>query len=418
MWNGWVDDLKPQTYIVGHWNYDKDFVVPEVYVVSNADNVVLRQNGMTIKADSHQYRFLWTFKNVKYEADKLEAIAYDKNGREVSRDEKVTAGEPAMLKLTTIENPTGWKADGADVALVQVEVVDKDGRRCPLDNRLVKWTVKGPVEYRGGIAKTKPFSLATNPAAPVLKGEKIGHDNPLGIDAKTYAHLNHVLQDTLPVECGVNRVILRSLPNAGKITVTAQAKGLPKATVELHTQTVSVAGGLTTYKPADGLQPRLGKGETPLTPSFTPKRREVAVIDAEAGCGDPTLSFDTYENTIWESEGKLDKAWITYTLAEPTVIDEVCVKMKNFRSMSYPVDIYADSTLVWSGNTPKGLGFGHLRLKNCPKAQRYTLRMRGVSKKGDLFAQVKELDSANDEKESAAGTSLKIVEIEFLRDLK
>ena len=43
---------------------------------------------------------------------------------------------------------------------------------------------------------------------PVLKGEKIGSNNPLGIDAKTYAHLNHVLQDTLPVECGVNRVLM------------------------------------------------------------------------------------------------------------------------------------------------------------------------------------------------------------------
>ncbi|MBQ9672818.1 MAG: beta-galactosidase [Prevotella sp.] len=268
LWNGWVDDLKSQTYIVGHWNYAEPFVVPEVYVV-------------------------------------------------------------------------GWKADGADVALVQVEVVDGQGRRCPLDNRLIKWNVKGPAEYRGGVAKTKPFSLATNPAAPVLKGEKIGSNNPLGIDAKTYAHLNHVLQDTLPVECGVNRVMLRSLAKAGKITVTAQAKGLPKATIELQTQPVSVVGGLTAYKPSDGLMPRLNKGETPLTPSFIPTRREVAIIDAVAGTGDPTLSFDTYENTIWESEGKLDKAWITYTLAEPTTIDEVCLKLKNFRSMSYPVDIYA-----------------------------------------------------------------------------
>ena len=425
MWNGWVDDLKPQTYIVGHWNYAEPFVVPEVYVVSNADKVVLRQNGKTIEATSHDYRFLWTFKNVKYESDRLEAISYDKNGHEVSRDEKVTAGEPAKLLLTAIENPTGWKADGADVALVQVEVVDGQGRRCPLDNRLIKWSVKGPAEYRGGVAKTKPFSLATNPAAPVLKGEKIGSNNPLGIDAKTYAHLNHVLQDTLPVECGVNRVMLRSLAKAGKITVTAQAKGLPKATIELQTQPVSVVGGLTAYKPSDGLMPRLNKGETPLTPSFVPTRREVAIIDAVAGTGDPTLSFDTYENTIWESEGKLDKAWITYTLAEPTTIDEVCLKLKNFRSMSYPVDIYAapcdapegGEVLVWSGRTPKGLGFAHLKLKNCPKAQRFTLRMTGASKKGDIFAQVKELDAANDEKEASAGTSLKIVEIEFLKNL-
>ena len=402
MWNGWVDDLKPQTYIVGHWNYDSaslndrgemineklatadPFVVPTIYVVSNGDSVVLRQNGKTIKADSHEYRFLWTFKNVKYESDKLEAITYDKNGHEVSRDEKVTAGEPAKLLLTTIENPTGWKADGNDLALIQVEVVDKDGRRCPLDNRLIKWSVKGPAEYRGGIAKGKD---------------------------------NHVLQDTLPVECGVNRVMLRSLTKAGKIIVTAQAKGLPKATIELRTQPVSVVGGLATYKPADGLLPRLGKGETPLTPSFTPSRREVAIIDAVAGSGDPTLSFDTYENTDWESSSKKDSVWITYTLAQPTSIDEICMKMKDFRSISYPIAVFADDVEVWRGWTPKGLGFVHIPIKNCPVAMKYTLRMVGRSTKGDAFGEIKELDARNDEKESKGGTQLKIIEIEFLENL-
>ena len=124
MWDGWVDDLKPHTYIVGHWNYDDGFVVPVVYVVSNANKVVLQQDGQTIEPSSHSYRFLWTFKNVKYKAGRLQAIGYDKQGREVSRNEKVTAGTPHHLKLTAIENPTGWKADGADVALVQIEVVD------------------------------------------------------------------------------------------------------------------------------------------------------------------------------------------------------------------------------------------------------------------------------------------------------
>ncbi len=154
MWDGWVDDLKPRTYIVGHWNYEPGFKIPTIYVVSNADSVVLSQNGKIIKPDSHDYRFLYTFKNVPYESETLTAIAFDKDGKEVSRDEKVTAGQPVALKLTAIENPTGWKADGNDVALVQFEVVDAQGRRCPLDNRLVKFSLKGPAEWRGGIAKT------------------------------------------------------------------------------------------------------------------------------------------------------------------------------------------------------------------------------------------------------------------------
>ena len=400
MWDGWVDDLKPQTYIVGHWNYDKNeklvmsnekwattqpFVVPTIYVVSNGDSVVLRQNGKTIQADSHDYRFLWTFKNVKYEAAKLEAVAYDHNGNEVSRHEKVTTGEPDHIKLTTIENPTGWKADGADVALVQVEIVDKEGRRCPLDNRLIQWSVKGPAEYLGGVAKGKD---------------------------------NHVRCDTLPVECGVNRVMLRSLTKAGNITVTAKAKGMKNAMVTLQTHPIEVTGGLTTYKPSDGLKVRLDRGETPATPSFTPWRREVAIISAQAGSGDPTLSYDTYENTAWQSAGILDSAWVSYTLSEDTRIDDICIKMKDFRSTTYPIAVYAGDTKVWEGWTPKSLSYIHIPLKNAPSARQYTIRMIGESTTKDAFGMVKEMDKRNDEQKVTGRRALKIIEIEFLKNLQ
>ena len=410
MWSGWVDDYKPQTYIVGHWNYNGSekgivkseksatadaFVVPTVYVVSNSDSVCLYQNDKEIKPSSHDFKFLWTYKDVKYESDKLLAISYNKDGNEESRYELLTAGKPDHLKLTLIENPTGWKADGNDLALVQIEVVDKDGRRCPLDNRLVKWTVKGPAEYLGGIAKGK---------------------------------YNHARQDTLPVECGVNRVMLRSLTKAGKIMVTAQAKGLPKASVELQTSAVSVVGGLATYKPSDGLKSRLDRGETPAGPSFRPWREEVPILRAIAASGEEvTKSYDNCENTSWESAGRLDSASVTYTLAEKTRIDEICMKLKNFRSTTYPLAVYAhqekadgseELVEVWRGRTPKSLGFVHLPLKNAPAARRFTIRMVGTSSTKDAFGEIKELDAANDEKKVSGNRSLKITEIEFLRNLK
>lgn len=417
MWDGWVDDLKPHTYIVGHWQYDKGFVVPTVYVVSNADSVVLRQNGKTIKADSHDYHFLWTFKDVPYEAENIEAISYDKNGNEVSRDEKFTAGSPDHLKLTTIENPTGWKADGADVALVQVEVVDKDGRRCPLDDRTLKWSVKGPAEYRGGVAENKPYGQATNRVA--LESKSLD-DHPDPDLANLKKHCNHVLSDTLPVECGVNRVMLRSLTKAGKITVTAKAEGLPTATINLATQPVKVEDGLTTFMLSDGLKPVLDRGETPSTPSFTQTKENVYIIDVKAGSNQQEAykSFDRYEDTGWTSAAVRDSAWITYTLTEPTKIDEVCLKMNGFRNTSYPIAIYADSVEVWRGTTEKSLGFVRLPLRNCPVAQKYTIRLVGNTSHGDAFGAVKELDARNDEKVSKSRKALKITEVEFIRKKK
>lgn len=72
-----------------------------------------------------------------------------------------TVGEPAKLKLTTIQNPEGFHADGADMALIQVEVVDTNGKRCPLDNRTVQFTLKGNAEWRGGIAQGKTIISST-----------------------------------------------------------------------------------------------------------------------------------------------------------------------------------------------------------------------------------------------------------------
>ena len=61
------------------------------------------------------------------------SIHYTKlyEGEVVSEDVIMTAGAPYAVKLTAIESPVGFKADGADLALAQVEVVDKDGQRCP-----------------------------------------------------------------------------------------------------------------------------------------------------------------------------------------------------------------------------------------------------------------------------------------------
>lgn len=385
MWDGWVDDLKPRTYIVGHWNYSQGEVIPTVYVVSNADSVVLEQGGSRIAPTEHNSRFLFVFKDLKYTAGKLTAIGMDRQGRELSSHTLETSGPADHLKLTAIENPTGWKADGADVALVQVEVVDKQGRRCPLDNSLIKFSLSGPAEWRGGVAKGKD---------------------------------NHVLCDTLPVECGINRVMLRSLTKAGTVKLTARAEGMADATITLTTNPVEVTGGLSAWLPSDGLKPVLDRGETPAGPSFRQWRRGVQIVSAEAGSGnDPQLSFDTFENTSWESGNRLDSAWITYTLAENTRIDDICVKMKGFRSTTYPIAVYAGDSLVWEGWTPKALSYIHIPLNNAPKTDRITIRSRGASTTKDAFGAVQELDARNNEKALKGKNSLKIIEIEFLKNL-
>ena len=103
-----------------------------LYVVSTGDSVALSLNGKALAAGKRSHEYLYTFDNVAYEPGKLEAVSY-RGGKEISRYAIETVGEPYKIKLTTIENPEGFKADGADLALVQIEVVDKQMRKIYAD---------------------------------------------------------------------------------------------------------------------------------------------------------------------------------------------------------------------------------------------------------------------------------------------
>ena len=390
MWDGWVDTEKDQTYIIGHWNYPDNTVKP-VQVVSTGEEVELFLNGNSLGKGKRQYNFLFTFDNVAFKPGKLEAVSYNKAGKEISRYALNTAGEPASLKLTAIQNPEGFHADGADMALIQVEVVDKDGKRCPLDNRTVQFTLNGHAEWRGGIAQ----------------GEN-----------------NHILDTNLPVECGINRALIRSTTTAGKVTLTAQAKGLPSASLTLETVPVKVTGGLSSYLPQSTLKGRLDRGETPSTPSYKDSKKGVRIVSAKAGSNnnDAEKSYDDIELTEWKNDGKLSTAWITYTLERDAEIDDICIKLQGWRSRSYPLEVYAGNTLIWSGNTDKSLGYIHLNVEKPVRANTITIRLKGNTSDKDAFGQIIEVEAiaANtmELEKSSSKHQLRIIEVEFLETIK
>lgn len=392
MWNGWVDTDKYQTYIIGHWNYPEHTVKP-VYVVSNAEQVELFLNGTSLGKGKRDYHFLFTFDNVAYQPGKLEAVSYDVQGKEVSRYTLETAGEPARLHLTAMQNPEGFRADGADMALVQVEVVDKNGRRCPLDNRMISFLLEGEAEWRGGIAQ--------GPG-------------------------NYILSKELPVECGINRALLRSTTKARKITVTARAEGLPEAKLALETLPVTLVGGLSDYLPQYTLKGDLRKGETPLTPSYVDTKRDVAVVSVKAGAHQEKAcaSYDDNELSEWANDGQSATAWITYTLAREAEIDDICLKLNGWRSRSYPLEVYAGNQLVWSGNTDKSLGYVHLHVDKPVRSDEITIRMKGGTTDKDAFGQIIEVagGAANDMEKRAkvdkGNYNLRIIEIEFLETIR
>lgn len=336
MWDGWVNNEKPLIHLLGHWNY-KDGVVKNMYVVANTEKVELFVNGQSLGFGERSNQFLFTFKNVTWKSGNVTAIGYDKNNQQVCKDVHTTAGNPFAVRMKAIENHTTILANGADLALVEFEVVDDKGNRCPTALNEINFDVKGEGIWRGGIAQGKD---------------------------------NYILSTTLPVECGVNRFFIRSTTKAGSIIITAKADGLQTATLQLQSKSVIVSNGLTTALPNEGLKCSLDKGPTPLSSSIIVTRKPLQIVDIIAGAKQEKAkdSYDDNEASAWSNDGKLNTAWIEYDLGEPSVINQVVLKLNNFRTKTYPVRISVDGQKVFEGVTSKSLGY--VTLSFAPKSGR------------------------------------------------
>ncbi len=410
MWNGWVEPEHQQTYIIGHWNYPAG-TTKNIYVVSTADDVELFVNGRSLGHGKQSYRFLYTFENIAFEEGSLEAQGSDGSNYKIE-----TSSEPYQLRLTAIDNPEGMKADGADMALFEIEVLDKQGHRCTLDDRLITFNLWGEAKWIGGIGTHDNKAM-----------QRPDDNRPAGLlDAAATKNVsdNYVGQMALPVECGVNRVLVRSTTNAGEIHLSACAKGLKPAYIEVKSKEVESEK----YLPSLTLKPRLDRGETPLSPSFEEKARGIDIVSAKSGFDSEhaSNSFDDNELSEWKNDGRASTAWITYKLAKKAVVDDICVKLTGWRLRSYPLEIYAGKQLIWSGETARSLGYVHLKPTKAVKTNEITIRLKGAGKDKDAFGGIVEvaepaageLDLFKAKNGGDTKKELRIVEIEFLEKIK
>lgn len=390
IWDGWVDIENYRTHILGHWNYNQN-VTKNIYVVSSGNSVELFVNGKSKGFGKQSKQFLFTFENITWEAGTVKAISYDADGNKVSEAIKTTADKPAKIKLKAHTNPNGFLANGADVALIEVEVVDKHGNRCPIDNSLIEFSIQGNATWLGGIAQGPN---------------------------------NYILSKTLPVENGVNRILIRSGLKADNIKITATSKGLESAQITLNTIPFETLNGLSTHLPNETMSSFLGKGSTPKTPSYTIKRQPVFVSHATALSNQETVynSFDDNELTEWTNDGNLKTGKITYTFVKPSVVNECVVKFTGWRRKSYPIRILANNQIVFQGNTEQSLGYITLPL-NPVLTNDITIELVGANTDDDAFNTIvevdpnAELDMFKDTKSAEAKGQLRIVEIEFYEEL-
>jgi beta-galactosidase len=125
---------KPVLHLFPHWNWPgKEGQEIEVWCHSNLEKVELLLNGASLGTkEVPQYSHVaW---KVRYARGTLEARGY-KGGQQVLVARRETTGGPAKIVL----RPDRQKilADGEDVSLVEVQVLDKEGRLVPVaDNEI------------------------------------------------------------------------------------------------------------------------------------------------------------------------------------------------------------------------------------------------------------------------------------------
>lgn len=227
----------PRLCILGHWNYPAEggeayrYALKEfrdgawrktgeyayrdpkdktVYVAGSYGiaRVELSVNGEAVGVcDKPRNTFVFAFPHIDVtRCGAVEARGFDYSGALVAQDRLETAGEPCRIGLTLHTGDEGFWADGTDIAYLDVEVTDAEGRICPLCDSKISFSVSGEAVFLGGYNSGR------------FRG--FGRDDSV-------IHQNYVY-----AECGMNRVFLRSTRTAGAVAVRARMEGVPEAEAE------------------------------------------------------------------------------------------------------------------------------------------------------------------------------------------
>jgi beta-galactosidase len=123
-----------------HWNWEgrEGDEIP-VWVYSNLDEVELLVNGKSLGSQKVPSLGHVEWK-VRYEPGVIEAHGL-KDGKVVLSEKRETTGSPGSVRLTA--DRTEINADGEDVSVLKVEVLDAQGRLVPTANNRVSFTVSG-----------------------------------------------------------------------------------------------------------------------------------------------------------------------------------------------------------------------------------------------------------------------------------
>jgi beta-galactosidase len=137
---------EPVLHLFPHWNWEERVGENvDVWVHSNLDEVELFLNGKSQGSQKVELLTHLSWK-VKYEPGVIEARG-KKNGAVVLTAKRETTGAPETIKLTA--DRTEIDANGEDVSMIRVEVLDKEGRHVPTADNQISFKISGDGTFLG-----------------------------------------------------------------------------------------------------------------------------------------------------------------------------------------------------------------------------------------------------------------------------
>jgi beta-galactosidase len=192
---------KPIVHIEPHWNWPGQEGKPiKVVIFSNSNTVELSLNGKSLgSANMPEYGHLeWS---VPYQPGSLVAKGLNATGTVVASDTVTTTSEPKKLRISA--GRTFLLADGEDVQVASVDVLDNQGRICPTAMNRVEFSISGVGDIAG-----------------------VGNGNPGDHDPDKANYRNAFNGRCI--------VIVGAREKPGKFELVAKSKGLVSATLNFE----------------------------------------------------------------------------------------------------------------------------------------------------------------------------------------
>jgi len=199
--SAWTD--KPMVHLLPHWNWSgKEGQPIDLWCYSNCKEVELFLNGKSLgkKTMEPNGHLEWS---VNYEPGTLNAKGFDANGKLIAETKVETTGAPAAIQLSP--DRTTISADGEDCSVVNVSVVDEQGRVVPTADNLIHFELSGAGKIIG-----------------VGNGDSSSHEADKASERKAFN--------------GWAQVIVQGTQNSGAIKLTATSEKLKDATVKISSQ--------------------------------------------------------------------------------------------------------------------------------------------------------------------------------------